>query len=166
MMGTREPQQRLLSFEEAYAYWQDTAQGWEARGRRGEYHFTSTGDLRTAIKQRVLPTTPAGPRGGMRVREDDLRTWLERRRLEDIAGRIRNVVVSWLWQGERGNPELHDREALEVFCSLYRDDTELIRRLDAHIVEAQQLSALLHALGGKELPAPDVRHKLHVVRRT
>src|SRR5689334_9670598 len=108
MDEAREPQQRLLSFEEAYTYWQDAAQGWEARGRRGEYHFTSTGDLRKAIKQGVLPSTPAGPRGGVRVREDDLLVWLERRRLEDIAGRIRFTVVSWLWQGERGNAELHD----------------------------------------------------------
>jgi hypothetical protein len=90
---------QLLTVQEAHVYWQDVAERWVDTG----YHPAQITDLWKAIKSGALPSTKAGPRGGVRIVADDLLVWLNRRRLEDVASEVTRVVYDWLWRGDLGD---------------------------------------------------------------
>jgi hypothetical protein len=136
---------QLLTVEEAYVYWHDVA---ERRVDSGHYHAQIT-DLWKAVKSGVLPSTPAGPRGGVRIVADDLLVWLNRRRLEDGASEVTRVVHEWLLPGDlvaQIGGEDTFRQAVSAFAQLHLDDAELLRRLDTHLENARTVSEMLHGL--------------------
>lgn len=59
------------------------------------------------------------------------------------------MVQEWLLHddmGDRIGGEGTFRQAVSAFCQLHRDNTELLRRLDAHIENARTISEMLHGL--------------------
>jgi hypothetical protein len=141
---------QLLTVKEAYVYWQDVY--WlDVAERRVDsgYHHAHITELWKAVRSGALPSTPTGPRGGRRIIADDLLVWLNRRRLEGVASEVTRVVHEWLLHGDLGDRiggEDTFRQAVSAFAQLHLDDTELLRRLDAHIEHARTLSEMLHGL--------------------
>jgi len=150
---------QLLTVQEAHVYWQDVAERWVDTG----YHPAQITDLWKAIKSGALPSTPAGPRGGVRIVADDLLVWLNRRRLEDVASEVTRVVYDWLWRGDLGDwrwEEEQFRQAISAFCQLHLDDMELLLRLEAHIENARKVSEMLHGLRAARDAATDAEQAL------
>jgi len=150
---------QLLTVQEAHVYWQDVAERWVDIG----YHPAQITDLWKAIKSGTLPSTKAGPRGGVRIVADDLLVWLNRRRLEDVASEVTRVVYDWLWRGDLGDwrwEEEKFRQAISAFCQLHLDDMELLLRLEAHIENARKVSEMLHGLRAARDAATDAEQAL------
>jgi len=142
---------QLLTVKEAYVYWQDVY--WQDVAERkvnSGYHHAHITELWKAVRSGALPSTPTGPRGGRRIIADDLLVWLNRRRMEDVASEVNRMVQEWLLHddhlSDRIGGEDTFRQAVSAFCQLHLDDTELLRRLDAHIENARTVSEMLHGL--------------------
>jgi len=150
---------QLLTVKEAYVYWQDVY--WQDVAERrvdSGYHRAHITDLWKAVRSGALPSTPTGPRGGRRIIADDLLVWLNRRRLEDLASDVTRMVQEWLLHddlSDRIGGEDTFHQAVSAFCQLHFDDTELLRRLDAHIENARTVSEMLHGLRAARDAASD-----------
>jgi hypothetical protein len=158
---------QLLTVKEAYVYWQDMY--WQDVAERrvdSGYHHAHITELWKAVRSGALPSTPAGPRGGRRIIADDLLVWLNRRRLEDLASDITRMVQEWLLHddlsdlSDRIGGEDTFRQAVSAFCQLHFDDTELLRRLDAHIENAHTVSEMLHGVRAARDAASDTPQAL------
>jgi hypothetical protein len=88
---------------------------------------------------------------------------LNRRRLEDLASEVTRMVQGWLLHGDPGDrigEEDKIRQAVSTFCQLHFDDTELLRRLDAHIENARTVSETLHGQRAARDAASDTSRAL------
>jgi hypothetical protein len=160
---------QLLTVKEAYVYWQDVYWQdvhWQDVAERrvdSGYHHAHITELWKAVRSGALPSTPTGPRGGRRIVADDLLVWLNRRRLEEVASEVTRVVQGWLLPGDLGDRiggEDTFRQAVSAFSQLHLDDTELLRRLDAHIEHARMVSEILHGLRAARAAAADTERAL------